>query len=73
MQKSQLSLVASIKVGDLQAFAYGQMNEPLGTRDCVALSNRITAEHLRDREGQNMLLFVDNIFRSARAGYDELS
>ncbi len=47
---------------------YGQMNEPPGTRARVALSALTCAEYFRDEEGQDVLLFVDNIFRFTQAG-----
>ncbi|MEC8024972.1 MAG: F0F1 ATP synthase subunit beta, partial [Myxococcota bacterium] len=50
------------------ALVYGQMNEPPGARARVALSALTVAEHFRDREGQDVLLFVDNIFRFTQAG-----
>ena len=42
---------------------YGQMNEPPGARARVALSGLTVAEYFRDKEGQDVLLFIDNIFR----------
>ncbi len=50
------------------ALVYGQMNEPPGARARVALSALTVAEHFRDDEGQDVLLFVDNIFRFTQAG-----
>jgi len=50
------------------ALVYGQMNEPPGARARVALSGLTIAEHFRDNEGQDVLLFVDNIFRFTQAG-----
>jgi len=50
------------------ALVYGQMNEPPGARARVALSALTVAEHFRDEEGQDVLLFVDNIFRFTQAG-----
>ncbi len=47
---------------------YGQMNEPPGARLRVALSGLTVAEYFRDEEGQDVLLFVDNIFRFTQAG-----
>jgi len=47
---------------------YGQMNEPPGARARVALSALTVAEYFRDEEGQDLLLFVDNIFRFTQAG-----
>jgi F-type H+-transporting ATPase subunit beta len=50
------------------ALVYGQMNEPPGARARVALTALTIAEHFRDEEGQDVLLFVDNIFRFTQAG-----
>ena len=50
------------------ALIYGQMNEPPGARARVALSALTVAEYFRDEEGQDVLLFVDNIFRFTQAG-----
>ena len=50
------------------ALVYGQMNEPPGARMRVALSGLTMAEYFRDVEGQDVLLFVDNIFRFTQAG-----
>src|SRR6185503_2300740 len=50
------------------ALVYGQMNEPPGARARVALSALTVAEYFRDVEGQDVLLFVDNIFRFTQAG-----
>ncbi len=50
------------------ALIYGQMNEPPGARARVALSALTAAEYFRDVEGQDVLLFVDNIFRFTQAG-----
>ena len=50
------------------ALVYGQMNEPPGARARVALSGLTVAEYFRDKEGQDVLLFVDNIFRFTQAG-----
>jgi len=47
---------------------YGQMNEPPGARARVALTGLAIAEYFRDEEGQDVLLFVDNIFRFTQAG-----
>ncbi len=57
--------------GSKAALVYGQMNEPPGARARVALSGLTVAEHFRD-EGQDVLFFVDNIFRFTQAG-SELS
>jgi F-type H+-transporting ATPase subunit beta len=61
-----------IKTGDQQGdskvtLVYGQMNEPPGARARVALTGLTVAEYFRDEEGQDVLLFVDNIFRFTQA------
>lgn len=53
---------------DRAVLVYGQMNEPPGARMRVGLSGLTMAEHFRDSEGQDVLLFVDNIFRFTQAG-----
>ena len=53
---------------DKTALVYGQMNEPSGARMRVALSGLTMAEYFRDNEGQDVLLFIDNIFRFTQAG-----
>jgi F-type H+-transporting ATPase subunit beta len=53
---------------DKTALVFGQMNEPPGARARVALSALTMAEHFRDTEGKDLLLFVDNIFRFTQAG-----
>ncbi|MFT5280834.1 MAG: F-type H+-transporting ATPase subunit beta [Flavobacteriaceae bacterium] len=53
---------------DKTALVFGQMNEPPGARARVALTALTMAEHFRDEEGQDLLLFVDNIFRFTQAG-----
>src|SRR5438477_10930606 len=50
------------------ALIYGQMNEPPGARSRVALSALTCAEYFRDELGQDVLLFIDNIFRFTHAG-----
>ena len=50
------------------SLVYGQMNEPPGARMRVALSGLTMAEYFRDSEGQDVLLFIDNIFRFTQAG-----
>ncbi|MBL1228050.1 F0F1 ATP synthase subunit beta [Enterococcus sp. BWB1-3] len=50
------------------AMVFGQMNEPPGARMRVALTGLTIAEHFRDEEGQDVLLFIDNIFRFTQAG-----
>merc|ERR1719301_286372 len=61
-----------IKLGDQATdskctLVYGQMNEPPGARARVGLTGLTIAEHFRDEEGQDVLLFVDNIFRFTQA------
>ena len=53
---------------DKACLVYGQMNEPPGARARVALSALTVAEYFRDEEGQDVLLFIDNIFRFTQAG-----
>ena len=55
------------KVGSKAALVYGQMNEPPGARARVGLTGLTVAEYFRDEEGQDVLLFVDNIFRFTQA------
>ncbi len=54
--------------GSKVALVFGQMNEPPGARARVALSGLAIAEHFRDEDGQDVLFFVDNIFRFTQAG-----
>ncbi len=54
--------------GSKVALVYGQMNEPPGARVRVALTGLTVAEYFRDEEGQDVLLFIDNIFRFTQAG-----
>merc|ERR1712238_275833 len=54
--------------GSKAALVYGQMNKPPGARARVALTGLTIAEYFRDEEGQDVLLFVDNIFRFTQAG-----
>ncbi len=53
---------------DKTVLVYGQMNEPPGARMRVGLSGLTMAEYFRDEEGQDVLLFIDNIFRFTQAG-----
>jgi len=53
---------------DKTALVFGQMNEPPGARMRVGLAGLTMAEHFRDQEGQDVLLFIDNIFRFIQAG-----
>ena len=65
----QTSGVIDIKgSGSKATLVYGQMNEPPGARARVALTGLTVAEYFRDVEGQDVLLFVDNIFRFTQAG-----
>merc|ERR1712023_487984 len=54
--------------GSKAALVYGQMNEPPGARARVGLTGLTVAEYFRDEEGQDVLLFIDNIFRFTQAG-----
>ncbi|WKY44788.1 F0F1 ATP synthase subunit beta [Eubacteriaceae bacterium ES2] len=53
---------------DKTSLCFGQMNEPPGARMRIALSGLTMAEYFRDNEGQDVLLFIDNIFRFTQAG-----
>lgn len=65
----QVSGVIDVKGNNSKAtLVYGQMNEPPGARARVALTGLTIAEYFRDAEGQDVLLFVDNIFRFTQAG-----
>jgi F-type H+-transporting ATPase subunit beta len=66
MQESKLS--DGSPVLSKSVLVYGQMNEPPGSRLRVGLSALTQAEYFRDREGQDVLLFIDNIFRFTQAG-----
>ena len=55
------------------ALVYGQMNEPPGARARVGLTGLTVAEHFRDAEGQDVLLFIDNIFRFTQVWFDHAS
>jgi F-type H+-transporting ATPase subunit beta len=57
-----------LRVLDKTVMVFGQMNEPPGARLRVALSGVTFAEYFRDKEGQDVLLFIDNIFRFVQAG-----
>jgi F-type H+-transporting ATPase subunit beta len=57
-----------LQEGSKVALMYGQMNEPPGARARVGLSGLTMAEYFRDEEGQDVLFFVDNIFRFTQAG-----
>src|SRR5271154_5124822 len=58
----------NLQEGSKVALMYGQMNEPPGARARVGLSGLTMAEYFRDEEGQDVLFFVDNIFRFTQAG-----
>ncbi len=61
--------VIDLEGGDSKAaLVYGQMNEPPGARARVGLTGLTQAEYFRDQEGQDVLLFIDNIFRFTQAG-----
>lgn len=66
--KEDTGLPAIIVEGSKVALVYGQMNEPPGARARVALSALTIAEQFRDEEGQDVMLFIDNIFRFTQAG-----
>jgi F-type H+-transporting ATPase subunit beta len=67
-EMEESKLVTGQPVLSKTALIYGQMNEPPGARARVALSALTCAEYFRDQEGQDVLLFVDNIFRFTQAG-----
>jgi len=60
--------VIDFEKGSKVSLVFGQMNEPPGARARVALTGLAVAEHFRDAQGQDVLLFVDNIFRFTQAG-----
>ncbi|KAI8832724.1 P-loop containing nucleoside triphosphate hydrolase protein, partial [Chytridium lagenaria] len=64
----QLSGVINLEGESKCALVYGQMNEPPGARARVALTGLTIAEYFRDVEGQDVLFFIDNIFRFTQAG-----
>jgi F-type H+-transporting ATPase subunit beta len=68
LEMSESKLETGEPVISKTALIYGQMNEPPGARARVALSALTVAEFFRDDEGQDVLLFVDNIFRFTQAG-----
>ena len=61
-------VIKTNEAGSKAALVYGQMNEPPGARARVALTGLTVAEYFRDQEGQDVLFFVDNIFRFTQAG-----
>src|SRR5262249_11256312 len=68
LEMSESKLETGEPVLSKTALVFGQMNEPPGARARVALSALTCAEYFRDEEGQDVLLFVDNIFRFTQAG-----
>ena len=64
----RLAGVINLEGNSKCALVYGQMNEPPGARARVALTGLTIAEYFRDQEGQDVLLFIDNIFRFTQAG-----
>jgi F-type H+-transporting ATPase subunit beta len=68
LEMSESKLESGESVLSKTALIYGQMNEPPGARARVALSALTVAEYFRDDEGQDVLLFIDNIFRFTQAG-----
>jgi F-type H+-transporting ATPase subunit beta len=68
LEMTESKLESGASVISKTALIYGQMNEPPGARARVALSALTVAEYFRDEEGQDVLLFVDNIFRFTQAG-----
>ncbi len=67
-EMSESKLESGESVLSKTALVYGQMNEPPGARARVGLSALTQAEYFRDEEGQDVLLFIDNIFRFTQAG-----
>ncbi|HEY4121065.1 MAG TPA: F0F1 ATP synthase subunit beta [Byssovorax sp.] len=68
LEMSESKLESGQPVISKTALVFGQMNEPPGARARVALSALTCAEYFRDEEGQDVMLFVDNIFRFTQAG-----
>src|SRR5512145_2428290 len=68
LEMSESKLETGESVLSKTALVYGQMNEPPGARARVALSALTVAEYFRDEAGQDVLLFIDNIFRFTQAG-----
>jgi F-type H+-transporting ATPase subunit beta len=67
-EMAEAKLADGSTVLDKTALIYGQMNEPPGARARVGLSALTAAEYFRDKEGKDVLLFIDNIFRFTQAG-----
>jgi len=68
LEMTESKLQSGESVLSKAALVYGQMNEPPGARARVGLSALTVAEYFRDQEGQDVLLFIDNIFRFTQAG-----
>lgn len=68
IESGVIKIDATSTQGSKAALVYGQMNEPPGARARVALTGLTIAEYFRDEQGQDVLLFVDNIFRFTQAG-----
>ncbi len=68
LEMAESKLESGASVLSKTALVFGQMNEPPGARARVALSALTVAEYFRDQEGQDVLLFVDNVFRFTQAG-----
>jgi len=68
IESGVIKVTADSTAGSKAALVYGQMNEPPGARARVALTGLTIAEFFRDEQGQDVLLFVDNIFRFTQAG-----
>jgi F-type H+-transporting ATPase subunit beta len=68
IESSVIKLNAKDTEGSKAALVYGQMNEPPGARARIALTGLTVAEYFRDVQGQDVLLFIDNVFRFTQAG-----
>ncbi len=68
LEMQEMKLASGEPVISKAALVYGQMNEPPGARARVALTALTIAEYFRDQKGQDVLLFIDNIFRFTQAG-----
>ena len=68
LEMKEMKLASGEPVISKTSLVYGQMNEPPGARSRVALTGLTVAEYFRDEEGQDVLLFIDNIFRFTQAG-----
>jgi ATP synthase F1 beta subunit len=67
IESGVIKLTDTDTLGSKAALVYGQMNEPPGARARVALTGLTVAEYFRDEEGQDVLLFIDNVFRFTQA------